>query len=207
MVLSTSQIVEFCEFPNDEWQQHSMPRSPTSPPPSQVTKLALLLRTWANYFAWFKIHNKTRSALNCHTKCLPNRLSLSLSIHLRREKAHQTKLITIGSLPRPAFFVLSWRKPETRRKLQSLSSSRRSSLVLSKLILFLFYFILFHFISFFAIFFLFCWEIDSNFLCTFRISYDYATIIINVNFLWPFPLTVATLFFMWRSWSNRGGIF
>lgn len=151
MVLSTSQIVEFCEFSNDEWQQHSMPRSPTSPPPSQVTKLALLLRTWANYFAWFKIHNKTHSALNCHTKCLPNRLSLSL--HLRREKAHQTKLITIGSLPRPAFFVLSWRKPETRRKLQSLSSSRRSSLVLSKLILFLFYFILFHFISLFAIFF------------------------------------------------------
>lgn len=74
-----------------------------------------------------------------------------------------------------------------------------------------FIFILFHFIPFHFtlcyLLFLLCWEIDSNFLCTFRISYDYATIIINVNFLWPFPLTVATLFFMWRSWSNRGGYF
>lgn len=108
-----------------------------------------------------------RSALNCHTKCLPNRLPLSL--FLRREKAHQTKLITIGSLPCPAFFVLSWRKPETRRKLQSLSSSRLvSSRVLSKLILFLFYFILFHFISFFAIFFFsFAGKLTSIFFALF----------------------------------------
>lgn len=53
--------------------------------------------------------------------------------------------------------------------------------VLGKLILF--YFIPFHFMLFSRYLLILLLEIDSNFLCTFRISYDYASIIINANFL------------------------
>lgn len=154
MVLSTSQIVEFFEFPNDEWQQHSMPRSPTSPPPSQVTKLALLLRTCANYFAWFKIHNKTRSALNCHTKCLPNRLSLSLSLSSSR-KSTSNKIDNNWQLASSCLLRSVMAETGNAPQIAKFELVSSLALVLSKLILFLFYFILFHFISLFAIFFFF----------------------------------------------------